>query len=329
MTTATPEAAYALANDLRRSIDHAVASMDLSRPCKPGHRVAFHWPPHHPVSYEFHVATTDWKETASFEAHGETFLVQVAKTEHGVFGRSEELWHEVRASSVEAMLEKLCEEVEPLFARQQAIARSLGLPGRFKGHIRDLSPLDLLNLLFCDDRDAGHDAMTEIETHASTGLFLPSLLEILHDRTHPMRRSAQWFVLDLFEDLPSFASTDEEEARAVKAMADLLWDAEDDHCRAIYKAGVVLGGHVSGKLGGPALLGMLSAPSRIGRRAAMHGLYHTVEWNPDLKDVVVWALSGAANNDPEPVLRRYATDMAHDISLGADHVPDPVFAEEM
>ncbi len=329
MTTATPEAAYALANDLRRSLDRAVASMDLSEPCKPGHRVAFHWPPHHPVSYEFHVTASDWKETTSFEAYGETFLVQVAKTEHGVFGRSEELWHEVRASSVEAMLEKLREEVEPLFARQRAIARSLGVPGRFKGHIRDLSPLDLLNLLFCDDRDAGHDAMTEIETHASSGLFLPSLLEILHDRSHPMRRSAQWSVLDLFEDLPSFASTPEEEARAVKAMADLLWDAEDDHCRTVYKAGVVLGGHVSGKLGGPALLGTLGAPSRIGRRAAMHGLYHAVEWNPDLKDVVVWALSGAANNDPEPVLRRYANDMAHDIATGADHVPDPVFAEEM
>lgn len=327
MTTATPEAAYALANDLRRSLDQAVANMDLSIPCKPGHRVTFHWPPHHPVSYEYHVAAREWKEVAGFEADGETFEVQVARTAHGVFGRSEELWHEARAETLEEMLRKLREEVEPLFARQRAIARALGQTGRFKGHVRDLAPLDLLRLLFCDDRDVAHDAMTEIETHASTGLFLPSLLEILHDRTHPMRRSAQWCVLDLFEDLPSFASTEDEEARAVKAMADLLWDAEDDYCRTVYKAGVVLGGHVSGKLGCPALLGALGAPSRIGRRSAIHGLYHVVEWSPDMRDVVVWALTGTAKDDAEPILRRYAADMARDIAQSADHVPDPVFAD--
>jgi hypothetical protein len=325
MTIATSEAAYALANELRRSIDDAVARIDPNDPCVPGHRVKFHWPPHHPVSYEYHVGASDWTESAHFEAHGETFPVKVARNEHGVFARCEELWHEARAATLEGAIEKLRVEVEPLFARQMAVARALGIPGRFTGHIRDLPPLSLLQLLFCDDRDVAHDAMTEIETHASTGLFLPSLLEILNDRVHPMRRSAQWCVLDLFEDLPSFAATPEEEARAVKAMASLLWDAEDDYCRTIYKAGVVLGGHVSGDQGGAALLSALRAPSRIGRRSAMHGLYHVVEWNPDMTDVVVWALTGAAKDDTEPVLRQYAADMARDIAQGTDHAPDPVF----
>lgn len=325
MTIATSEAAYALANELRRSIDEAVARMDANDPCSPGHRVKFHWPPHHPVSYEYHVGASDWQETASFEAYGETFEVRVARNDHGVFARCEELWHEARGATLEQAIATLRKEVEPLFVRQMAVARALGTSGRFTGHIRDLPPIDLLRLLFCDDRDVAHDAMTEIETHASTGLFLPSLLEILNDRAHPMRRSAQWCVLDLFEDLPSFAASPEEQSRAVKAMADLLWDAEDDHCRTIYKAGVVLGGHVSGELGGAALLSALHAPSRIGRRSAMHGLYHVVEWNPDMTDIVVWALTGAAKDEAEPVLREYATDMARDIMQGADHVPDPIF----
>ncbi len=324
MPTATPEAAHALANDLVRSVDAAVARLGTTDVREPGHRVKFHWPPH-PVSHEYHVPASAWTGKAEMAAYGETFEVRVAQTEHGVFGRCEELWHEARGTNLDAMLRKLRVDAEPLFKRQFAIAHALGGERRFKGHLRDLLPLDLLRLLYCEDRDVAADAAVEIETHASAGIFFPALLTILRDRRHPMRRSAQWCVLDLFEDLPSFARTTEEQAQAVEAMREMLWDAEDDVCRTIYKAGVVLGGHVSGKMGGPALLSTLNAPSRIGRRAAMHGLYHVVEWSPEMRDIVVWALSGAAKDDPERVLRRYADNMARDISRGADHVPDPVF----
>lgn len=324
MPTATPDAAVALAEELRRAIGQAVEAYGTTTAIEPGHRVRFHWPPH-PVSYEYHVTAADWTERTAFEAYGETFEAHVARTPHGTFVRCEELWHEARADSLEAAVERLRHESAPLFARQFAMARTMGREGRFTGHVRDLSPLDLLRLLYCEDRDVASEAQVQIETHASSGLFLPALLEILRDRRHPMRRSAQWCVLDLFEDLPSFAHDQEAQTQAVEAMAALLPEAEDDYCRTVYKAGVVLGGHVSGKLGGPALLGVLSAPSRIGRRAAMHGLYHVVEWSPEMRDIVVWSLSGAAANDPEPALRRYAADMARDISRGRDHVPDPTF----
>ena len=324
MPTATPQAARDLASQLSRAIDEAVTRVGSTQAVEPGHRVEFHWPPH-PVSRGFHVAACDWTERTSFEAYGERFEVEVARTPHGVFGRSEALWHEARGESDETMLDALRDEAEPLFVRQFAIARALGREGRFTGHVRDLGPLDLLRLLYCEDRDVAADAMVEIDAHASNGLFLPALLAILQDRRHPMRRSAQWCVLDLFEGLPSFAPSEAEQAAAVEAMRGLLLDADDDTCRTVYKAGVVLGGHVSGALGGPALLSALAAPSRIGRRSAIHGLYHVVEWNPEMRDVVVWALSGAAGSDPESVLRRYAADMARDIARGRDHVADPAF----
>lgn len=324
MLTAKPEGARDLANDLVLKIDEAISRLGTTNVWEPGHRVKLHWPPH-PPSREFHVTACDFTDEASFEAYGETFVVAVAHTLHGVFGRSEELWHEAKGDTLESMLVALREEAEPLFERQIAAAEALGRKGRFTGHVRDLSPLDLLRLLYCENRDVAADATVEIDAHASNGLFLPSLVAILNDRRHPMRRSAQWCVLDLFEDLRSFARTEEEQATAVDAMRGLLMDAEDDYCRTIYKAGVVLGGHVAGALGGPALLSCLGSPSRIGRRSAIHGLYHVVEWNPEMRDLVVWALSGAAKEDPEPVLRRYAADMARDIARGRDHVPDPVF----
>ena len=322
MPTATPEAALELANDLVRAVEGVFSRPESAR--EPGHRVRLHWPPH-PVSREYHVAPCDFTERASFEAHGEAFVVVVAHTPHGVFGRSEELWHEAKGDTLEAMLDTLRREAEPILARQLAAARALGRKGRFTGHVRDLSPLDLLRLLYCEDRDVAADATVEIDAHASNGLFFPALLTILRDRAHPMRRSAQWCVLDLFEDLSSFARTEDEQAQAVDAMRGLLLDAEDDHCRTVYKAGVVLGGHVAGGLGGPALLSCLGSSSRIGRRAAIHGLYHVVEWNPELRDVVVWSLTGVAKDDSEPILRRYAADMARDVASGRDHVPDPVF----
>ncbi|MFN8218690.1 MAG: hypothetical protein U0S12_00980 [Fimbriimonadales bacterium] len=295
---------------------------------KPGHRVPFHWPPP-PVSAAYHVLPSDWSGQATLEAHGEKFDVAVAKTPYGVFGRCAALWHEAKGDDERKMLLHLRQEVEPLFQRQFAVSEILGLEGRFHGHFRDLDPLSLVKLLYCRDRDVAHEAMTEIEIHASLRVFGPALVAILDDRLHPFRRSAQWCVLDLFEDIRSFCDEPESEAAAVAAIKGLIWDAEDDYARTIYKAGVVLGGHLPGEKGGPVLIECLKAPSKIGRRAAIHGLFHVVEWNLASKPVVLAALRDVAMGDPEPILREYATAMAADIANGnMDHVAEPVFPDE-
>ncbi len=319
-----------IANELRAFVARAVQANEGSTVAKrPAHRVKFHWPPH-PISYSFHVLATDWKGSASFEAYGETFEVEVANTPYGVFGRSKELWHEDRGESVEEMLASLKASSEPLFQRQLAISRTLELPSRFTGHIREIPPLDHLKLLYCEDRDIANEARTEIETHASSCLYLPGLIAILDDRSHPNRRSAQWCVLDLFESLPDFCKLEDDEIEAVRAMRDLIWTAEDDYARTIYKAGVVLGGHIPYRHGGPTLLECLHAPSKIGRRSAIHGLFHVVEWIPEMRDLVSESLRRVSQNDPEPVLREFAASMAEDIAVAAqDHRLEPVFPDEV
>jgi hypothetical protein len=112
-------------------------------------------------------------------------------------------------------------------------------------------------------------------------------------------------------------------------MRDLLWDAEDDYARTIYKAGVVLGGHIPHVYGGPTLLECLHAPSRIGRRSAIHGLFHVVEWIPEMREQVVADLKVVAHSDREPLLREFASLMADDIDTGAfDHIQEPMFPDE-
>ena len=323
------QAALQVLRDLEAFVDDAVAKNGGDTTAlKPAHRGKFHWPPH-PISYEFHVLASDWTGDAEFEAHGETFKVKVATTPYGVFGRSVELWHEDRGDTHDEMLANLKKSAQPLFDRQLAISGCLCKEGRFTGHFRDLSPADLVKLLYCHDRDVANEASTEIETHASKHVFTPALIAILSDRRHPNRRSAQWCVLDLFEDLPRFCQSEAEEEEAVRAMRDLIWDAEDDYARTIYKAGVVLGGHLPHKHGGPVLLECLNAPSKIGRRSAIHGLFHVVEWLPDLKTGVVMALREQAEEDPDPILRDFARQMSLDIEAGGiDHHPEPVFPEE-
>lgn len=318
-----------IVRELRAFVDRAVAANGGStQAVRPAHRVKFHWPPH-PVSYSFHVLASDWTGQASFEAHGEMFEVRVARTPYGVFGRCEEIWHEERGDSEEQMLQALRDSSEPLFQRQLAINRTLERPGRFTGHLRDLPPLDLIKLLYCDDRDVADEAHTIIDTHSSDRVFFPALLTVLNDRRHPNRRSAQWCVLDLFEDLPTFCDGEADELAAVASIRGLIWEAEDDFARTIYKAGVVLGGHIPYVHGGPTLLECLKAPSRIGRRAAIHGLFHVVEWVPEMKERVVAGLREAASEDPDPLLRRYAGAMAKDIEVDEmDHEPDLVFPEE-
>jgi hypothetical protein len=295
---------------------------------KPAHRVKFLWPPH-PVSYSYHVLASDWTGSASFIAHGEKLPVEVATTPYGVFGRCNAIWLESRGSTVEEMLVEMERGAEPLFHRQRLIGACLETKEAFSGHIRDLQPADLLKLLYCEDRDVANDARIEIETHVNAHQFTPALIFILRDGRHPNRRSAQWCVLDLFEDLPSFCPTEAEQLEAIEAIKDLIWNAEDDYARTIYKAGVVLGGHVPHRLGGPTLLACLNAPSKIGRRSAIHGLFHVVEWMPTMRDEVVRALQVAAKVEKQPALKEFARLMSRDIAAGSyDHIPEPVFPEE-
>lgn len=330
MSNQVEEAARQVVEDLHSFIERTIAlNGGKTTAVKPNHRIKFHWPPH-PISYEYHVLASDWTGAASFEAHGEKFDVVVAQTPYGTFGRCEAIWHEDRGDNLELMLKNLQRSAEPLFQRQIKINQTLGQEGRFVGHIRDLSPSELITLLYCEDRDVANEARTEIETHASQRVFTPALIAILQDRKHPYRRSAQWCVLDLFEDLPSICRDEKEQELAVQAMRDLIWDAEDDYARTIYKAGVVLGGHLPHKHGGPVLLECLAAPSKVGRRSAIHGLFHVVEWQPELRTGIVLALREAAQDDPEPQLREFARLMARDIEAGEfDHIPEPVFPEEL
>lgn len=316
-------------NAIRAFIDAGVAKAGGdTRAIKPGHRVPFHWPPH-PASYRYHVLTSDWQGKTKWTAHGEEFPVAVARTPHGVFGRCEVLWHEARGDTMEEMLASLAATAEPLFNRQFAISDTLGLEGRFTGHIRDLGPEQLVQLLYCPDRDVANEARTEIETHASLRVFTPALIAILRDERHPQRRSAQWCVLDLFEDMPSYCTTQAEVEDAVLAMRDLLWSAEDDFARTMFKAGVVLGGHLPDGRGGTILIECLKAPSPYGRRSAIHGLFHVAEWQPEQTETIVGALRAHAARESDAALREYAELMADDIEAGRrEHIDEPMFADE-
>lgn len=317
-----------LAQDLDGYIREYAKNAGSTQAIKPGHRVKFSWPPH-PISYSYHVLASDWTGEAGFTAHGQRFEVKVARTPHGVFGKCDAIWLEARGDSLEEMLTNMQREAEPLFQRQETIASTLGQSGRYTGAIRDLSPLSLLKLLYCPNRDVANDAQREIETHARSGTFTPALIAILRDRLHPHRRSAQWCVLDMFEDLPSFCTSPSFESEAVVAIKGIIWDAEDDYARTAFKAGVVLGGHIPYRSGGPALLDCLRAPSKIGRRSAIHGLFHVVEWIPDMREKVAAALKEQAQVDPEPLLRGYAERMAEDIEADQpEHFQEPIFPDE-
>src|SRR5437868_4305280 len=91
----------------------------------PGHRVKFCWPPH-PISYSFHVLTSDWTSSTTISMHGESFDVRMARTPFGVFGRCSALWLEAKGDTEEEMLHLLAKAAEPLFRRQFAIAGCLG-----------------------------------------------------------------------------------------------------------------------------------------------------------------------------------------------------------
>jgi hypothetical protein len=317
-------AADALASELRSWL----AQFLVEAPVKPDHRKKLRWPPPS-TSHQYHVLASDWRGSAILEIHEERLPVQVASGPYGVFGRCEPIWLESRGDSEAEMLQHMRNAAEPFFRKALGINEVLGLPGRFRGHIEDLEPLSLLKLLFAEDRDIADDAQIEIEKHARTMLFGPALIEVLRDARHRCRRTAQWCVLDLFEELPAYCRDAAEERAAVEAMRALIWGAEDDFARAVFKAGVVIGGHLSETYGGPVLIECLAAPSRIGRRSAIHGLFHVVEWVPDLRDLVAETLGAHALVEPEPLLADFARRMAGDIeSDNSEHVHEPVFPGE-
>ncbi len=318
-----------VADELRKFIDAAgQAAGGDHDPIKPAHRVPFHWPPH-PVSADYHILASDWTGKATFEADGKEYEVSVARTGHGFFGRVDELWNESRGETMEEMMDGLRESAEPLFMRQRAIARVIGQDGRFEGDIHGLGPADLVKLLFCEDRDVAHEAQVEVETHASSGIFGDALVMILKDSVHQHRRSAQWCVLDMFEDLPSFCKTEDQMAEAIDAIGELIWTTFDDYARTVYKAGVVLGGHICTDHAADVLISCIDAPTRIGRRSAIHAVFHLAEWMPRRKGQIVTALRNAAATDDEPKLREFAQCMARDIEAGAiEHVTEPLFDDE-
>ncbi|MBV6459868.1 MAG: hypothetical protein HONBIEJF_03023 [Fimbriimonadaceae bacterium] len=321
--------AHEFAAELRDFIEKDAARLGRdTTPVDPGPRVAFRWPPH-PVSADFHVLTSDWTGTATLQYRDESFPVELAQTPEGHFARCPTLWSEAMAFTSQDSLDNLLEVSKPLLDRQWLIGEMLGCGKRFTDRISVLGPAQLLKLLYCSDRDVANDARQEIETHASLRVFGPALISIIDDRVHPYRRSAQWCALDLFEDLPGYCDDPAEQRFAIASIKGLLMDAPDDYARTMFKAGVVLGGHVANDMAADALLEVLDAPSPIGRRAAIHGLFHLCEWLPDRKPEVVTSLQRVAADDTEPLLRAYADGIRRDIERGdVEHVMEPIFPNE-
>lgn len=321
--------AHKIAADLRQFVTDDTARHGRgSVPVDPGPRVAFRWPPH-PVSADFHVLTSDWTRTLTMAYRDESFIVELAQTPEGHFARCPGLWSEAMGVSADDSLTHLLAISEPLLKRQWLVGETLGLGKRFSDRISLLEPLDLLKLLYCTDRDVANDARLEIETHASLRVFGPALISIIDDRSHPYRRIAQWCALDLFEDLPGYCDHPSEQAYAIASIRNLLMDAPDDYARTMFKAGVVLGGHIANDMAADALLEVLGAPSPIGRRAAVHGLFHLCEWLPDRRGAVLTGLRQLAEHDQEPLLRTYAEGICRDIERGdVEHVMEPIFAHE-
>ncbi|GIV01564.1 MAG: hypothetical protein KatS3mg015_0394 [Fimbriimonadales bacterium] len=294
----------------------------------PGHRRQFLWPKPS-IAAQYNVKPEQFTREVRLEIHGEAFPVLVAETPFGVFGKCEPLWAEAKGSDEEAMIANLKKELEPLFERQFAISRTLGLPRRYDGAISDLEPPQLVRLLFCTDRDVAHQAMYQIESRARTVPYGPALIRVIEDRSHPYRRTAQWCALDVFEDLLNIFPERSDQQRAVDAICEFMMTAEDDYARAVFKAGDVLGDHVATEMAGEGLLRVLEeGESPFGRRSAVHGLIHLCEWLPEFRPRALAALERVSEKDPEPILRDYAAATMEDIRTGVPHGPEPTLPQE-
>jgi hypothetical protein len=294
----------------------------------PGHRRQFLWP-RPSIAAQYNVKPEQYTREVRLELHGEAFPVLVAETPFGVFGKCEPLWAEAKGSDEEAMLANLKKELEPLFERQFAISRTLGLARRYDGAISDLTPPQLIRLLFCADRDVAHQAMYQIEARARTIPYGQALVRIIADRSHPYRRTAQWCALDVFEDLLNIFPDPADQRHAIHAIGEFMMTAEDDYARAVFKAGDVLGDHVATEEAGETLLRVIrEGASPFGRRSAVHGLIHLCEWLPQFKPRAFEALQQMSEQDPEPVLRAYAAATIEDIRTGVPHGPEPTLPQE-
>lgn len=295
----------------------------------PGPRKHFIWP-HRPLSAQYNVKPKDFKRTVRFEIYGEAFAVEVADTPFGVFGNCKALKAEAKGNNEEQMLINLERELEPLFNRQFAMSRVLGLSRRYEGSISELHPTQIIRLLYCPDRDVAHSAMTEIETHARNGLYTAALTRILKDESHPYRRIAQWCALDIFEDLQNICHSKEEVKEALNAVRSLMMNAEDDYARTVFKAGDVLGDHIANEDAGKILKEVASeGPKPFGRRSAIHGMIHLCEWIPEEKESVIALLERVARTDPIPILRQYAKATIQDILSGEPHGPEPRLPQDV
>lgn len=322
---ASEEASNRLAESLRQWL----SGVPVSEAENPGNRIPFHWPLPS-IANEYRLTEADWTGSMEGKICGELNLIETAHTDAGWFGRCSALWVDAHTPLKERELPRaLSRRSSPFMERMRSISDALGLKQRFRGHVRDLSPENLLKLLFCKDRDVANEARIEIEKAAANRLYTPALIEILEDKRHPMRRSAQWCVLDMFEDLPEYCRSKAEEDRAAAAMRKIIWEATDDYARAVYKAGVVLGGHLPETYGGPILIECLDSPSPIGRRSAIHGLFHVVEWVPELRGSVVSRLTAHAASEKEPLLREFALGIASNLENEEfDHVIEPLLPGE-
>lgn len=321
--------AQELVDEIDRYIAASVERFGSTEAIRPGHRIPFEWPPHR-LSLDYHVVASDWTRATSLVIDGEEIAVEIAQTPFGVFGRSPLYRNEARGETEPEMLRNLTEGLRPLLDRQRTIALTLERQGRVTTPISQMEPDALLKLLYCRDRDVAGEAHAIIERQASRGIYGPALIRILRGDRHPYRRIAHWCVLDLFEDLRAFCPTPEMSQAAVDAIKHLLMTANDDYARAIYKAGVVLGGHVCTDEAADALLEALGSPSRIGRRSAVHGLFHLAEWREGRRDEIVAAIRSCAEKDAEPLLAQFGREIADDIeSQRIDHATEPIFEDEV
>lgn len=327
-TWSTVEDSQALVEKFKKLWQINFDSLESKDLVRPGHRVPFHWPPH-PVSYAFHILKSDWTGKAKLTLKDREFEVKLAKSSYGVFARIDELWLEAKADTESGAIRGLIAAAEPYLGRMREIRKVLHLSEPFWGSVRELEPYQLLMLLYAPNRDIANEARIEIEKHAANRLYTDALIMILEDQDHPFRRSAQWCVLDLFEDLPSYVRNRAQEDTAVRAMRELIWSAEDDYARTIFKAGTVIGGHLSETYGGPVLVELLDSPSKFGRRSALHGLFHVVEWVEDLRHPITSTLKSHLLKETDPLLKEFNQALIADLEAGNyDHVPEPLFPEE-
>jgi hypothetical protein len=318
-----------LGNELRAWLDaRAIKYKGQNEPKKPDHYTPFHWPVH-PISHDYAIPKGAWNQIVSWEFHGKIFEVLVAETHQGFFGRCEGMRAEAMGASLQGMLKELKKTCEPLYQRRMEVARRLDLPEPYQGSLNDLDLLSLFKLFFANDRALAHDAANRLETGLPHAMMPHAMLEILRETQHQNRRVAQWLVLDMLEHHESYVTSEVTDADFASALRDLMWDAQDDYARTIFKAGVVLGGHMCTPASANTILELFSAPSAIARRSAMHASFHLREWMPEQEQSVLEKLALIAESDPEPLLTVYANGLRADILSGdTDHVLEPTFPFE-